>query len=243
MEPHSKKDCGRMFGSELRALALSIILFLLTACVVAAGGDPYHHQDGTLTVADSRSIEGIWSITANDVPGRLEFFWTGRGWGGRIKFDFREPGEELANVFFDHRTGQLQFIRPRYNQTYSGTFMGNQISGTFTEAGGNFPWLARREALRDLRDIRGLWHITANDVPGKLEFFPSRKGWSGQIQFDFHEPGEELVNIFFNHGTGQLQFFRPRYNQTYSGTLSGNQISGSFTEAGRSFPWVARRPW
>jgi len=243
MGTHSQEDIKRAFRFEFSTLVAAIILSLLTACVAAAGSDTYHQKDRILTVADSRSIEGIWSITANDVPGKLEFFWTGRGWTGRIQFDIHESGEPLANIFFDPQTGELQFIRYRNNQTYWGTLSGNQISGNFTEAGRSYPWLARRELVGDSREIRGLWYITANDVPGKLEFFWSRGGWTGRIQFDIHEAGEELVNIFFDPGTGQLQFTRRRNNQTYWGTLSGNQISGNFTEAGGSYPWVARRRW
>jgi hypothetical protein len=40
-----------------------------------------------------------------------------------------------------------------------------------------------------------------------------------------------------------LQFNRPHNNQQYSGTLSGNQILGTFSSGGfGNYPWEARRP-
>jgi hypothetical protein len=223
------------------------ILLFLSACVVTQGEERYPQEGPRHRRNDLDRIQGLWLITANGVPGRLEFFRERNTWNGRISFDAHQRWEELTDIFFDSQSGQLQFFRPRFNQPFTGTLSGNEISGTFTETGNPFPWFARREASEitgrgDVRRVQGAWLITANDVHGRLELFWERNNWSGRISFDAYQRWEELTDVFFDPQSGQLQFFRPRFNQPFTGTLSGNEISGTFTEAGRNFPWFARRP-
>ncbi len=89
--------------------------------------------------------------------------------------------------------------------------------------------------------IQGLWHITSNKSPGKLEFYKIRNRWAGRINFDPYQPWDELTDIFFDPRTGEIQFSRPTYGTRYFGTLSGNRITGTFTERGFRFPWEAWR--
>ncbi len=88
--------------------------------------------------------------------------------------------------------------------------------------------------------IGGLWFINASNHTGKLEFYEIRKGWAGRLWFDDGGRWINLTNIFFDSHTGQLQFTVE--NQVYAGTLSGNQIVGTFGfGAVGSFPWEAWR--
>jgi len=193
---------------------------------------------------DLRRIQGLWYITSNSYPGKLDIYWSGNRWTGRINFDPNVPWDPISDIVFDPRTGEIQFSRPTYQTRYTGTLSGNQMSGAFTEAGRSYPWEARRELVHrpvDLRRIQGLWQITSNSYPGKLEFYWTGTRWAGRINFDPSLPWDELIDIFFEPQTGQIQFTRPTYNTRYSGTLSGNQMSGTFTEVGRSFPWEARK--
>ena len=228
-------------------LAILPLMLFLQACVVASER-PHYSQEPPPRLIDLQKIEGQWSLNADVYTGKLEFFKTGRTWAGRIWFDVYQKWEDLTEIFFDPRIGRLEFYRPYGNQRYSGTLSGNQIVGTFTDAGRNLPWEARREAPReppprpvDLRGVEGPWSLQADVYPGKLEFFRRGNIWGGRIWFDVYQRWEDLTEIFFDPRTGRLEFYRPYGNQRYSGTLSGNQIIGTFTDAGRNLPWEARR--
>ncbi|HUL21052.1 MAG TPA: hypothetical protein VLZ10_06335 [Thermodesulfobacteriota bacterium] len=233
---------ARLCKFTLLMLGVFSIILPFTACVVTAERDHSYHRELPSRTID---LQGIWFVSANDVPGTLEFSWTRNGWVGRIQFDREHPWEELVDIFFEDHTGKVQFVRPRYNQRYVGILSGNEISGTFIEGAASYPWFARKETApsrTDLRSFEGIWSITANGVPGRLEFSWTRNGWVGRIQFDREHPWEELVDIFFEDHTGKVQFVRPRYNQRYVGILSGNEISGTFIEGAASYPWFAWRP-
>jgi len=91
--------------------------------------------------------------------------------------------------------------------------------------------------------IEGLWLLDANRHYGKLEFYRTGSSWAGRVWFDKHSQWEELTDIFLDPHTGQFQFYCPRFNEQYSGTLSGNRIWGTFSSAGiGKGPWEARRP-
>jgi hypothetical protein len=137
--------------SVLFVLAISAITFFLSACLVATERGPHYAHDPAARRGDLVSIQGLWVITASNYSGKLEFHWEGRIWTGRVWFDALRRWEPLTDIFFDPRTGELQFTRADYNQRYTdnqrytGTLSGNQILGTFTTpAGGSGPWEARR---------------------------------------------------------------------------------------------------
>jgi len=132
------KGMFRFILSILFILAVPIILSSLLSC------EPYHQGPGSRPAHLSR-LEGPWFFNANNFPGRLEFYWTGNVWTGRMVFDNLGQWEELMDIFVDPRTGQLQFRRPAWNQLYSGTLRGNRIVGTIGYgAVGSFPWEAWR---------------------------------------------------------------------------------------------------
>jgi fructose-1,6-bisphosphatase len=83
-------------------------------------------------------------MTVDNRVGKLEFYWTGSTWTGRVWFDAYQQWEELMDIYFDPHTGQLQFTRPNFNSRYNGSLSGNQIIGTFIYAGVSYPWEARR---------------------------------------------------------------------------------------------------
>jgi hypothetical protein len=145
---HIRRDSKGMFRfilSILFILAIPIILPSLFSCRISVEGEPYHQGPGPRPAHLSR-MEGSWFCNTNNYSGRLEFYWTGNGWTGRIWFEVSARWEELTNIFFDPHTGQVQFIRPSANQQYSGTLSGNRIVGTFGSVGGvgSLPWEAWR---------------------------------------------------------------------------------------------------
>jgi hypothetical protein len=138
----NSKGMFRFILSILFILAIPIILSSLLSCRVTMEGEPYHQGPGP---AHLSRIEGPWFINANGAPGRLEFYWNGNVWTGRIFLDNHDQWEELMDIFIDPRTGRLEFTRPHGNQRYYGTLSDNRIQGTFIIGGaGSNPWEAWR---------------------------------------------------------------------------------------------------
>ena len=248
MKMSHRKNATTRSPFVLLLLFLLVLIFLSPACVTTYERpiQSYEQQPPPHRSIDLRNIEGVLSITSNNYPGKLEFHRAGNRWAGRINFDPHQRWDELTDIFFDPRTGEIQFTRPTYGTRYSGTLSGNHFAGTFTERGLSYPWEASRELadlprLVDLRMIQGLWHITSNSNPGKVEFYWARNRWAGRINFDPNQRWDELSDIFFNSRTGEIQFTRPTYGTRYSGTLSDGRFTGNFTERGLSYPWNAKR--
>jgi len=131
--------------STFSILVISAIMFSLSACVVSTERGPYYAQEPYSRPGDLRGIQGLWFVTASNYSGKLEFHWERGMWVGRVWFDALQQWEPLTDIFFDPRTGELQFTRMAYNQRYTGTLSGNQILGTYTvPAGGGGSWEARR---------------------------------------------------------------------------------------------------
>lgn len=84
--------------------------------------------------------------------------------------------------------------------------------------------------------LAGTWNINANGYVGKLELSYAADHLSGRVWFDFHQVWETLRDIAFDGRT--LRFLRPGPNQYYSGTLSGNEVRGTFDGSGT---WVMSR--
>ena len=197
-------------------------------------------------VLDLRRIEGQWYVINAGSPGKMEFYWDGHRWAGRIWIDYYSKWETLTDILFDPQTGELRFTRPAFNAPYSGTLSRNQIVGTFIYEGRTYSWEATREAKRrepllDLRRIQDLWFINNAGSPGKLEFYWDGHMWTGRIWIDVYQQWETLTDILFDPRTGELRFTRPAFNAPYFGTLSGNQIVGTFVYQGSTYPWDARR--
>jgi len=221
-------------------------MFPLSGCVVTADRSPYYTHEPAPGPIDLRRIEGQWFVVNADYPGKLEFYWDGHMWTGRIWIDYFSKWEALMDIFFDPRTGELRFTRPAFNAPYSGTLSGNRIAGTFIYQGRTYSWEATKEAARrgpflDLRSIQGVWFVTNAGFPGKLEFYWDGHMWTGRIWIDYFSKWEALTDIFFDPRTGGMRFTRPAFNAPYSGTLSENQIVGTFVYQGSTYSWDARR--
>ena len=125
-------------------LAVLALMVPVTACAAGGERDRNYSQDPGPRAGDSRSIEGQWLMNNANEPGKLEFFREGHRWTGRIWIDAFSRWEELADIFFDPRTGEVRFSRPTYGAPYSGILSGNQIAGTFIYQGNTYSWEARR---------------------------------------------------------------------------------------------------
>ena len=84
--------------------------------------------------------------------------------------------------------------------------------------------------------IEGRWSVNFNGYTGTAEFTRSGSGWTGRLNLG--QGGESLTSVSFDSRTGAVSFIRPTVNQHYSGTLSGNGMSGRFDNA---YNWSATR--
>ena len=84
--------------------------------------------------------------------------------------------------------------------------------------------------------IEGRWSVNFNGYTGTAEFTRSGSGWVGSLNLG--QGAESLTSVSFDSRTGAVSFIRPTVNQHYSGTLSGNGMSGRFDNA---YNWSATR--
>ncbi len=89
--------------------------------------------------------------------------------------------------------------------------------------------------------VEGTWAINGNGYRGKLEIVQQGGQLSGRVWYDSHGKWETLRDVRFDGRS--LTFTRPipGLDQGYTGTLSGNELKGSFTQqgGGRVYPWSA----
>lgn len=122
-------------------LAICVTLSSVLSCRVTMEGDPY----GPGGRPPHSRIEGLWFINVNiSSPGKMEFYQAGDVWAARIWFDAFQRWEDLTDVSFNPRTGEVWFFRPLYAERFYGTVSGHRIRGTYTYAGSTYPWEARR---------------------------------------------------------------------------------------------------
>ena len=90
--------------------------------------------------------------------------------------------------------------------------------------------------------VAGTWAINGNGYKGRLEINDQGGHLSGRVWYDAHGRWEELDDVRFDGRT--LSFTRPIPNltQRYTGTLSGNEVKGNFTQQGttRVYTWSSQ---
>lgn len=138
------KKSSIMLRLGLFILTVSTVMLFLSACAVTADSGRNHGREPYPGRGGLRSIEGQWYVINAGNPGKIEFYWDRHRWAGRIWIDYYSKWEDLTDILFDPRTGELQFNRPAFRAPYSGTLSGNRIVGTFIYQGGNYSWEARR---------------------------------------------------------------------------------------------------
>ena len=95
--------------------------------------------------------------------------------------------------------------------------------------------------------IAGKWQLNANNYKGKLEFTGAPGNLSARIYYDVAKRWETLADVHFDGSTGELSFRRPWSGnpqfQKYRGTMSGNSISGTFTDNNSPGKTWVNRNW
>jgi hypothetical protein len=91
----------------------------------------------------------------------------------------------------------------------------------------------------NLNEILGTWRVVANSSPSTMQLWRAGNVLTGRIKFDNLPDTENLVALSFNND--QLQFNRSGSNQQYTGRVRGDDLHGTFTQAGTGFIWFGRR--
>lgn len=115
-------------------LGIFVAMSSLQACTITPVEGTYSREGRPAQFHVHNKLEGEWifDITGPGYVGmgRLEFRWIRNAWTGRIWFQTTQQWEELRDIFFDPRTGSLEFFRPSYNQRFSGSLSDDQLLGT-----------------------------------------------------------------------------------------------------------------
>jgi hypothetical protein len=136
-----------------RRVSLVIIVF-----IVCCGCVGYHEHSWAFGLGENgerdrserviggediaRSLEGRWSINADNSTGILELSRSGGRYIGRVYFDALRHWETLTNIRFDAVNGQIDFDRLEANQHYAGRLVNaDMLEGTFS---GGRQWGAKR---------------------------------------------------------------------------------------------------
>jgi hypothetical protein len=110
-----------------------------------------------------------------------------------------------------------------------------QGSGTSTTPGTSTPTGA-------CTGIEGTWDVMFHTSPGHMDVTRSASGYTGHVYLVSWLGLETLKNITYDPQTGAVSFYRDSGNQTYTGTLSANSMSGTFIDLGHpGYKWSATR--
>jgi hypothetical protein len=194
------------------------------------------------TVASASSLAGKWNINFNGFTGTMEIS------GDDVKYSGRFKVHTYWEEMFDLRIvgNRISFRRDGADQYYRGNISGNSMNGSFTQGGtGNYPWKANRigsstSSPRPAKTSRlaGTWNVNFNGFPGTMEISGDDVKYSGR--FNLHGYWEEMLDLRI--GGDRIVFRRDGADQHYSGNISGNSMSGNFTQGGTgNYPWRANR--
>ncbi|TKK67643.1 hypothetical protein FC093_12880 [Ilyomonas limi] len=90
-----------------------------------------------------------------------------------------------------------------------------------------------------LNEILGMWRIVANENPASLHLWQAGNNLNGQIKFDDLSNTENLSSLSFIND--ELRFTRSGIDQQYSAKVRGDDLRGTFLQAGSSYTWFGRR--
>ncbi len=201
--------------------------------------------------AYSQGLLGTWKGDLSTLQGTLplEFDLTAGG-GGTVK----SPSQNFTSQLQYSSSGSQLTIRvPSVNGTFNGTVNGNQATGTWTQNGMSLPLTLTKSGAAG-----------ANPAAGNGEGFAGGDGggssggvdvaWKGDLstpqgtlplEFDLTAGGGGTVKSPSQNFTSQLQYSSsgsqltihvPSVNGTFSGTVNGNQATGTWTQNGMSLP-------
>lgn len=93
----------------------------------------------------------------------------------------------------------------------------------------------------------GTWGMVANGYPGRIEIGPGNPP-AVRMYYDVTGKWEAMTNVRYDSASGEISFTRPWPGnpnfQNYRGRISGNGVSGTFTDSnspGKSFAWKGER--
>ena len=83
--------------------------------------------------------------------------------------------------------------------------------------------------------VSGTWQVNANNFKGVLVINQNESGISGYI----FGPNDKITGTI--QSDGSIQFFRSAAKQNFTGKVSSNRMTGTFTWSGKTYNWEASR--
>jgi len=212
-------------GMKKRTMWLCMILLLLAAL--------------TPLSAAASGIEGSWNVSFNGYPGVMEIKASGGAYAGRFNLQAHGVWETMLDMTV--AGNYIYFRRASADQRYIGVIAGDGMSGAFTQGGsGNYPWKAEKKAAEPAANIAGSWDVSFNSYLGVMEITAVSGGYTGRFNLQAHGVWETMLDLRVTGG--QIYFRRANADQRYTGIVSGNNMTGTFSQGGSgSYPWKADR--
>jgi hypothetical protein len=214
-------------------------------------------------LADTTGPVGTWYLTANGARLQVSIQSAGAGFSGTLKDEASGSTVTLANIAWDAANRWLEFQRPGagFFQWYRLSLVQGTAAGRFSHLSTSgkppltsyaFQATGWSPTYLDTATSPRTWNVTLNSrYKGVLRVDTNASGvLSGTLKvYDdsaVNGPQEELeyqlTGLSWN-GTN-LSFTRSdgSFTQTFTGTVSGRTISGTFSHNGSgSFPWSGAR--
>jgi hypothetical protein len=193
------------------------------------------------TPATTNGVQGDWQGTLATPGGSLPLvFHFGNGGNG--------TADDLAHsvngipLQYTVNANQVNLSMPSVGATYTATVNGNQMSGTFSQSGGNFQLTLTKgstgpspaPAPAPASGIQGDWQGTLATPGGSLPLvFHLGNGGSGTADDLAHSVNGIPLQYAVN--ANQVNLSMPSVGATYTATVNGNQMSGTFSQSGGNF--------
>lgn len=208
---------------------------------------------GAITLAISApaaasTITGTWSGVL-DLPSQpLVFVIDVQQHGNNLSAIASSPyqgGGPIPVDDFTQRGAAIAFTIARLGVSFHGTLAENRITGTFGQNGMNLPLTLLANA-RPASDLEGAWigtlHVGSTSLPLGVRVSRTEQG---AYTAAFDSPAQHAFGIATSDlqtASGAFAFSLPSVGASYQGKVTGEDIAGTFTQNGASFPLTFARP-
>jgi hypothetical protein len=190
----------------------------------------------------SNAVEDKWQGTLSMPQGSLAVVFHLAAGGVGVA---DSPNQNVFGMPLQHSlTGNhINISVPSVGASYVATVNGNQMSGTFSQNGGNFPLtLTKANSAQTAtppasNGLQGDWQGVLVMLGGNLPLvFHLGAGGSGTADDLLH--GVTGMALHYSSSGNKVNVSIPSVGASYSAKVSGNQMSGVFLQNGTAFPLV-----
>jgi len=202
-----------------------MIIFILVATLLSLG---------TVRMGWSQSssdVTGTWQGTMDNLPVSFQLVAGGSGTVYSPSQNFSAP------VQYTVQGNQITITVAQIKATYTATVSGNQMNGTWQQNGGTSPLNVTRSATATVSggtvsssDVAGTWKGTLGHLPVSFQLVAGGSGTVYSPSQNFSAPVQYTVQ------GNQITITVAQIKATYTATVSGNQMNGTWQQNGGTSP-------